>query len=415
MDEIEPTPVGKFVQALRARLRSDDRNQHCLLKGEIRQWKPYPSGHTYFSLRDDGGQLSAVIWKGRCRIPDGIQDGQEVLVIGSVDLYPARGQLQIVVERIELIQTIGALEQQKQKLLLQLRQEGVLDRPRKSLPTFPKHLIIVTGKDSAALADMLQLSQSRWPGIRTTVVGVTVQGDRAAEEIVRGLAVARELSRDNIADALAVPPCDVVIVGRGGGSPEDLWAFNLEPVARAISAMPVPVISAVGHESDILVSDLVADVRASTPSHAVECCIPLVDDHLAYLMDCEDRMFQGSLRQFNDARQELEQLKLRLQLAPSKGLSQAMRHLERLGSDLQQRTTSALQYHKQRLAVLGNALQISHPKRVLERGYMMGVDGDGNVISSVSNLSKGQALSLRFADGEADANIDNIRQHEEET
>lgn len=415
MDEIEPTPVGKFVQALRARLRSDDRNQHCLLKGEIRQWKPYPSGHTYFSLRDDGGQLSAVIWKGRCRIPDGIQDGQEVLVIGSVDLYPARGQLQIVVERIELIQTIGALEQQKQKLLLQLRQEGVLDRPRKSLPTFPKHLIIVTGKDSAALADMLQLSQSRWPGIRTTVVGVTVQGDRAAEEIVRGLAVARELSRDNIADALAVPPCDVVIVGRGGGSPEDLWAFNLEPVARAISAMPVPVISAVGHESDILVSDLVADVRASTPSHAVECCIPLVDDHLAYLMDCEDRMFQGSLRQFNDARQELEQLKLRLQLAPSKGLSQAMRHLERLGSDLQQRTTSALQYHKQRLAVLGNALQISHPKRVLERGYMMGVDGDGNVISSVSNLSKGQTLSLRFADGEADANIDNIRQHEEET
>ena len=415
MDEIEPTPVGKFVQALRARLRSDDRNQHCLLKGEIRQWKPYPSGHTYFSLRDDGGQLSAVIWKGRCRIPDGIQDGQEVLVIGSVDLYPARGQLQIVVERIELIQTIGALEQQKQKLLLQLRQEGVLDRPRKSLPSFPKHLIIVTGKDSAALADMLQLSQSRWPGIRTTVVGVTVQGDRAAEEIVRGLAVARELSRDNIAEALAVPPCDVVIVGRGGGSPEDLWAFNLEPVARAIAAMPVPVVSAIGHESDILVSDLVADVRASTPSHAVECCIPLVDDHLAYLMDCEDRMFQGSLRQFNDARQELEQLKLRLQLAPSKGLSQAMRHLERLGSDLQQRTTSALQYHKQRLAVLGNALQISHPKRVLERGYMMGVDSDGNVISSVSNLSKGQTLSLQFADGEADANIDNIRQHEEET
>ena len=415
MDEIEPTPVGKFVQALRARLRSDDRNQHCLLKGEIRQWKPYPSGHTYFSLRDDGGQLSAVIWKGRCRIPDGIKDGQEVLVIGSVDLYPARGQLQIVVERIELIQTIGALEQQKQKLLLQLRQEGVLDRPRKSLPTFPKHLIIVTGKDSAALADMLQLSQSRWPGIRTTVVGVTVQGDRAAEEIVRGLAVARELSRDNIADVLAVPPCDVVVVGRGGGSPEDLWAFNLEPVARAIAAMPVPVISAVGHESDILVSDLVADVRASTPSHAVECCIPLVDDHLAYLMDCEDRMLQGSLRQFNDARQELEQLKLRLQLAPSKGLSQAMRHLERLGSDLQQRTTSALQYHKQRLAVLENALQISHPKRVLERGYMMGVDGDGNVISSVSNLIQGQTVSLQFADGEADANIDNIRQHEEET
>lgn len=415
MDEIEPIPVGQFVQALRARLRSDDRNQHCLLKGEISQWKPYPSGHTYFSLRDDAGQISAVIWKGRCRIPDGIKDGQEVLVIGNIDLYPARGQLQIVVERIELIQKIGALEQQKQKLLLQLRQEGVLERPRKPLPPFPKHLVIVTGKGSAALADMLQLSQTRWPQIRTTVVGVTVQGERAVEEIVRGLAVARELSRNNIADALAIPPCDVVIVGRGGGSPEDLWAFNLEAVARAISAMPIPVISAVGHESDMLVSDLVADVRASTPSHAVECCIPIVDDHLAYLMDCEDRMLQGSLRQFNDTRQQLEQIKLRLQLAPSKGLSQAVRHLERLGNDLYQRTTSTLQHHKQRLAVLGNALQISHPKRVLERGYMMGVDEDGNVISSVSNLNKGQTVSLQFADGEADANIDNIRQHEEET
>ena len=415
MDEIEPTPVGKFVQALRTRLRSDDRNQHCLLRGEISQWKPYASGHTYFSLRDDGGQINAVIWKGRCRIPDGIKDGQEVLIIGNVDLYPARGQLQIVVERIELIQKIGALEQQKQKLLLQLRQEGVLDRPRKSLPALPKHLVIVTGKNSAALADMLQLSQSRWPGIRTTVIGVTVQGDRAVEEIVRGLSVARELSRTNIADSLEVPPCDVVIVGRGGGSPEDLWAFNLEAVARSIAAMPMPVISAVGHESDILVSDLVADLRASTPSHAVECCVPLIDDQLAFLLDCEDRMVLGTLRQFNDAQSQLQQLKLRLQLAPSKGVSNAVRQLERLGNDLHQRTATVLQHHKQRLAVLANALQISHPKRVLERGYMMGVDHEGKVISSVAELNKGQTLSLQFADGEADANIDNIRQHEEET
>ena len=317
-------------------MRSDDRNQHCLLRGEISQWKPYASGHTYFSLRDDGGQISAVIWKGRCRIPDGIKDGQEVLIIGNVDLYPARGQLQIVVERIELIQKIGALEQQKQKLLLQLRQEGVLDRPRKSLPALPKHLVIVTGKNSAALADMLQLSQSRWPGIRTTVIGVTVQGDRAVEEIVRGLSVARELSRTNIADSLEVPPCDVVIVGRGGGSPEDLWAFNLEAVARSIAAMPMPVVSAVGHESDILVSDLVADLRASTPSHAVECCVPLIDDQLAFFLDCEDRMVLGTLRQFNDARSQLQQLRLRLQLAPSKGVSHAVRQLERLGNDLHQ-------------------------------------------------------------------------------
>ena len=262
---------------------------------------------------------------------------------------------------------------------------------------------------------MLQLSQSRWPGIRTTVIGVTVQGDRAVEEIVRGLSVARELSRTNIADSLKVPPCDVVIVGRGGGSPEDLWAFNLEAVARSIAAMPMPVVSAVGHESDILVSDLVADLRASTPSHAVECCVPLIDDQLAFLLDCEDRMVLGTLRQFNDARSQLQQLRLRLQLAPSKGVSHAVRQLERLGNDLHQHTGTVLQHHKQRLAVLANALQISHPMRVLERGYMMGVDDEGKVISSVAELHKGQTLSLQFADGEADANIDNIRQREEKT
>ena len=126
-------------------------------------------------------------------------------------------------------------------------------------------------------------------------------------------------------------------------------------------------------------------------------------------------MLQGSLRQFNDVRQRLQQLKLRLQLAPSKGVSQAVRYLERLGNDLHQRAAATLQQHKQQLAVLGNALQISHPKRVLERGYMMGTDDKGKVISSVSRLNKGQIISLQFADGEADANIDNIRQHEEET
>jgi len=260
MDGGEPVAIGEFVQSLRNRLRSDERNRNCLVRGEIRQWKAYPSGHTYFSLRDDNGQISAVIWKGRCRIPSGIEEGQEVIVLGNVDVYAGRGQLQLIVERIEPIRKIGALEQERQRLLETLQKEGVLDREKKTLPLFPKHLAIITGKDSAALADMLRLSETRWPGLRRTVIGVTVQGDRAVEEITRGLSVARSLSRIENSEQLGIPPVDVVIVGRGGGSPEDLWAFNLEPVARALSAMPVPVISAVGHESDLLVSDVVADV-----------------------------------------------------------------------------------------------------------------------------------------------------------
>ena len=414
MDGGEPVAIGDFVQSLRNRLRSDERNRNCLVRGEIRQWKAYPSGHTYFSLRDDNGQISAVIWKGRCRIPSEIKEGQEVIVLGNVDIYAGRGQLQLIVERIEPIRKIGTLEQERQKLLATLQMEGVLDREKKPLPLFPKHLAIITGTDSAALADMLRLSETRWPGLRRTVIGVTVQGDRAVEEITRGLAVTRQLSRKEYAEQIGIPPIDVVIVGRGGGSPEDLWAFNLEPVARALSTMPIPVISAVGHESDLLVSDVVADIRASTPSHAIELAVPILDDVLSLMVDLEDRLHRGSIRRFGEENSRLQQLQLRLRLAPSKGLDNAVRHLERLGNDLNGSVQSSIQKHKQRLAMLEGTLQAAHPQRVLERGYLMTTNQKGEVVGKVTDLTAGETVSLHFADGTADANIDNIQQREGE-
>ena len=414
MDGGEPVAIGDFVQSLRNRLRSDERNRNCLVRGEIRQWKAYPSGHTYFSLRDDNGQISAVIWKGRCRIPSEIKEGQEVIVLGNVDIYAGRGQLQLIVERIEPIRKIGTLEQERQKLLATLQMEGVLDREKKPLPLFPKHLAIITGTDSAALADMLRLSETRWPGLRRSVIGVTVQGDRAVEEITRGLAVTRQLSRKEYAEQIGIPPIDVVIVGRGGGSPEDLWAFNLEPVARALSTMPIPVISAVGHESDLLVSDVVADIRASTPSHAIELAVPILDDVLSLMVDLEDRLHRGSIRRFGEENSRLQQLQLRLRLAPSKGLDNAVRHLERLGNDLNGSVQSTIQKHKQRLAMLEGTLQAAHPQRVLERGYLMTTNQKGEVVGNVTDLTAGETVSLHFADGTADANIDNIQQREGE-
>ena len=413
MDGGEPVAIGEFVQSLRNRLRSDERNRNCVVRGEIRQWKAYPSGHTYFSLRDDNGQMSAVIWKGRCRIPSVIEEGQEVIVLGNVDIYAGRGQLQLIVERIEPIRKIGALEQERQKSLARLQMEGVLDREKKPLPLFPKHLAIITGTDSAALADMLRLSETRWPGLRRTVIGVTVQGDRAVEEITRGLAVARQLSRKEYAEQIGIPPVDVVIVGRGGGSPEDLWAFNLEPVARALSTMPIPVISAVGHESDLLVSDVVADIRASTPSHAIELAVPILDDVLSLMLDIEDRLHRGSIRRFGEENLRLQQLQLRLRLAPSRGLDNAVRHLERLGNDLNGFAQSTIQANKQRLAMLEGTLLAAHPQRVLERGYLMTTNEKGEVVAKVADLTAGETVSLHFADGTADANIDNIQQREE--
>ena len=412
MDGSEPVAIGDFVQSLRNRLRSDERNRNCLVRGEIRQWKPYPSGHTYFSLRDDNGQMSAVIWKGRCRIPSGIEEGQEVIVLGNVDVYAGRGQLQLIVERIEPIRKIGALEKERQRLLETLQKEGVLDREKKTLPLYPKHLAIITGKDSAALADMLRLSETRWPGLRRTVIGVTVQGEKAVEEITRGLSVARSLSRTEHSEQLGIPPVDVVIVGRGGGSPEDLWAFNLEPVARSLSTMPIPVISAVGHESDLLVSDVVADVRASTPSHAIELAVPILDDVLSLMVDLEDRLHRSSIRRFDEENLRLQQLQLRLRHAPSKGLDNAVRHLERLGNDLNGFVQSTIQNNKQRLAMLEGTLLAAHPQRVLERGYLMTTNEKGEVVATVKDLTSGETVSLHFADGTADANIDNIQQRE---
>jgi exodeoxyribonuclease VII large subunit len=178
--------------------------------------------------------------------------------------------------------------------------------------------------------------------------------------------------------------------------------------------MPIPVISAVGHESDLLVSDVVADIRASTPSHAIELAVPILDDVLSLMMDIEDRLHRGSIRRFGEENLRLQQLQLRLRLAPSKGLDNAVRHLERLGNDLNGFVQSTIQTNKQRLAMLEGTLLAAHPQRVLERGYLMTTNEKGEVVAKVADLTTGETVSLHFADGTADANIDNIQQREGE-
>ncbi|MED5307749.1 MAG: exodeoxyribonuclease VII large subunit, partial [Candidatus Thermoplasmatota archaeon] len=229
-----PIPVGQFVNLVRNTLRSDKLFQNQVITGEITQWKQYPSGHTYFTLRDSDGQINAVIWKGRCHIDPIIEEGSVVVVIANLDLYAKAGKIQLVVNKIEPVNKLGLLEEQKKLLIETLRKEGLLDRPRMTLPMIPKHIAIITGTASAALADMNRLIENRWPGLRRTIIGVTVQGENAPNEIVRAILAAGKLSNPSIAMKFDLPPVDLIIVGRGGGSPEDLWAFNLEPVVRAI-------------------------------------------------------------------------------------------------------------------------------------------------------------------------------------
>ena len=409
-----PLPVGQFVTMVKRALTSEPLFQRQAIKGEVSQWKSYASGHTYFTLRDNDGQMSAVIWKGRCTIHPSIKEGTEVVVTANVDVYVKRGNIQLVVERIEPVNALGAMEEAKRLLVERLRNEGELDRPRARPPTIPKHIAIVTGAGSAALADMQQLIENRWPGLRRTVIGVLVQGQRASEEIVRALALTRRLADPVVAAKRGEPPVDLVIVGRGGGSPEDLWAFNLEPVIRSIIASPVPVVSAVGHESDLLVSDLVADVRASTPSNAIERTVPVRAELEQWLDELDDRLAHATRRTFGDARQRLIGLHARLKVAPLAGINVERRSMLSLQSRLNRATESKFANERTRLASIEASLHTIHPKRVLERGYAMTQTKDGTVVTNTKMLELGQEFSLHFVDGSAEAAVTQIHTMEEE-
>ena len=422
-------PVGRFVLGLRRLLNEEPTLQHQMLRGEIARWSRARSGHVYLTLRDDDGSIDAVMWSSRAPRTD-VEEGSEVVVIGSVDLYPARGQLQLQVTSIHAVDTIGELEAERRKLIAALKAEGVLDRPRRPLPALPRHVAIVIGSQSAAEADVLRLSENRWPGLRRTVIGVLVQGEKAAEELARGLRVAARLADPVHAAASGVPPVDVIIVGRGGGSTEDLWAFNLERVARAVVSMPVPVVSAVGHESDVLVSDLVADVRASTPSDAVERVVPVRSDLEQHHDDLALRLEAAAARRFAETRQHHRLLRHRLAGAPVSGLTRARDQLADLRSRLNHtvdvqvsEATATLVGHRhalhratevhlgrerERLAGLGAALRTTDPRRVLERGYGMLQHPDGDVIGSVSDVAVGDALLVHLADGTVTTAVEDV-------
>ena len=403
-----PLSIGNFVNLIRQTVKQDRLFQNQAIKGEVSQWKQYPSGHTYFTLRDNVGQMSAVIWQGRCSIDPSIKEGSEVVVIAGVDLYAKQGRIQLVVDKIEPVNAIGKLEEALRKLKLKLRQEGVFDRPRNQLPLIPKHIAIVTGTGSAALSDMNRLIENRWPGLRRTIIGVLVQGENSVQEIVRGLAVARKLSDPEVANKRNQPPVDVIIVGRGGGSPEDLWSFNLEPVARAIIACKTPVISAVGHESDLLISDMVADIRASTPSNAIERCVPDYNSIQMQLSDYNERIDGATIRQFSDVRNRLKLLASMLKAAPMAGINNAKIKIQNLTMRLNNSSQSIISQEKSRIAKFEASLNAVHPQRVLERGYSMIQNDEGEVLSKMEQLSIGQNINMNFADGKAEASIVNL-------
>lgn len=360
------------------------------VSGEVGNWTRSRQGHCYFTLKDDRAQLRCVLWRSDAeRLPTDPEEGMEVRVFGSLTLYEARGEYQMAVRRLEADGAEGLWRLAFEKLRRKLEQEGLLDPARKRpIPRFPSTVGVVTTPTGAALHDILTVLRRRAPWVRVLLRGARVQGEEAAREVARAIQVLGHSGR-----------VDVLVVGRGGGSIEDLWAFNEEAVARAIAACPVPVVSAVGHEVDVTISDLVADLRAPTPSAAAEAVVPDGATVLAQLRGVPERLARG-LRGTVARRQAglVEQLR-HLSRAMERRLAPARQTLDLAADRVERSVARLLERRRERLGGLAGRLQALSPLAILERGYAVARTEQGLLLRRVADFPAGRAFRLRVADG----------------
>ena len=357
--------------------------------GEISNFRVPPSGHFYFTLKDDNSQLAAVAFRSRVQgLSFQPENGMEVLCFGRISLYPVRGDLQLYVEAIEP-RGQGALYLAFEQLKKRLWEEGLFDEERKRpLPVLPRSIGIVTSLRGAALRDMLRILGDRFPHRRVVVRPVKVQGEGAALEIAEGIKEIAEFGE-----------VEVLIVGRGGGSLEDLWAFNEEAVARAIFAAPVPIISAVGHEVDYTIADFVADHRAPTPTAAAEMVVPRKSELVAQIVGLEARQLRALRGDLSVRRERWERLARRL-VDPTRRLRENQVRLDDLSLSLVRRFQNTLDRFKDRLAPVAGRLGSLSPLAVLERGYSIATKmPNGPIVKDSALLKSGDLLRITFARG----------------
>jgi len=388
MDKSAAVSVSTLVQLLQELV--EDNFVEVLVQGELSNVSRPPSGHYYFTLKDGKAQIKCAMFRSHVRaLRFQPTDGLAVICRGRVSIYPQRGDLQLIVEGIEP-EGVGALQLAFDQLQEKLEKEGLfVPELKQPLPPFPQVIGVVTSSSGAAIQDILNVLQRRSAGLQVLLRPVRVQGEGAAAEIAAGIA---DLNRET--------DVDVLIVGRGGGSREDLWAFNEEIVARAIAASRIPVISAVGHEVDFSIADLVADLRAPTPSAAAELVVK-------NRLELERHLDQLTLRLAAQIRSRLSLLSSRLYglekrlKAPAELIKIQQLQLQQLSFRLQQSMLELVSQQNHRLALLSGRLQTLSPLAVLSRGYAIIKRGKtGEVIHTSEQLKKGDQLQVEFADGE---------------
>jgi exodeoxyribonuclease VII large subunit len=351
------------------------------VRGEVSDFKAHRNGHWFFCLRDEDAQLRCVAWsRERRRIPAPPDDGMQIAALGQLTVYPARGEMQFSVTRIEA-EGDGLWRKALELTRARLHADGLLDPARKRMiPRHPRRVAVITSRDGAAVRDIFAVVQRRCPSVEVVLVPAVVQGDSAPESLCDAL--------DRVA---RWGEADVLIIGRGGGAREDLWAFNDERVARALAACPIPTISAVGHEIDMSICDLVADLRAPTPSAAAEAAVPV----------------QAELRErMRASAAALAALTAERIGAAHRRAVQVARHISSDGARRVQRRRLALESAAGRLSALS-------PLATLERGYAIVRSPDRRTIRSVASLSAGAGIEVVFRDGVAAATVDHVVPNDE--
>ena len=399
---LQPVSVTQLTGYIKLLLDRDEILSQTCVRGELSNYKIHSSGHHYFTLKDEGAVISCVLFRSDAmRLRFRPESGMKVILTGRVSLFPRSGQYQLYVSHMQpdgAGDLAVAFEQLKQKLQAQ----GVFDAAhKKPLPRYPERVALVTSPTGAAVRDMIRILGRRWPLASVLVCPVRVQGEGAAEEIAAML---------ELVDAAGL--ADVIITGRGGGSLEDLWAFNEEIVARAIYRCKTPVISAVGHEPDVTIADFAADVRAATPSNGAELAVCDRAELRALLEQQARRMEKAQERRLELLRQRLRRLSERPVLrSPEGSLQQKELLLELLRQRLERAAAAAVEKRQRQFAALSGRLDALSPLKVLARGYAVATRQE-QVLHSVAQLSPGEEIRLRLADGTAFCAVERIEKGE---
>jgi len=366
--------------------------------GEVSDVVRPRSGHVYFTLKDAQSQIRGVMWRtAASRLQEPLKDGQSVLCFGDVEVYAPRGTYQLVVRKVQM-QGVGGLQAAFQKLQAKLNDEGLFDAARKRpLPTFPRRIGVITSSSGAAIQDFLKAASHRWRGTEIVVIPSLVQGNEAVSKLVNAIAAAHRYR----------PQLDALVLARGGGSLEDLWCFNEEAVVRAVAASKIPTVSAIGHEIDVTLCDLAADVRALTPTDGATKVLPDSDSLIRSVQNLGQRLRRNASYMLTSRRERLQALGSRTILKrPHEMVLNRTRQLDDLDARARRAMFGKIKLGRAHLASSAASLSALSPLQVLTRGYSVTLTEEGQAITNASDVKNGQRIQTRLNQGSVWSIID---------